>query len=916
MNRGSFLFVESNTTGTGELLMKRAGDLGFEPYLVTRNSARYPFLRGSVARVIEAETRDPDEIVGVAANLTRLAGIYSSSDYFVESASRVAKAIGLPGTSPDAIATCRNKWKQVTALQRRLISVPESRIVTSLREAEKILAQTSFPVVVKPVSGSGSSGVRLCDSAAAAVKAFESAKDVLLDQVDLVSPEILIQQYVQGKEYSAEMIAYDGAVHCLGIIAKHKGPPPCFVEVGHDFPAPLPQPSLHELAIFSAGAVSALGLEFGPAHVEFVLSDSGPVIIEVNPRLAGGMIPVMLSHALGVSIPDMVIKLYAGEAFGPPQASKRAGAIRFRLAPKAGKLKHLGFSRTPEPTVPEAGLLKSEGQELQINGDFRDRVAYAIGVADEPDAAVAAAERMINSIIIDIEPTAGEADNKEDAGSSAERWALHPEAMKLLAPPIEISRDGRQLQFQAAIDEAHLVMLADQGLVSGSVAAELLTHILDLRGEGFQSLDGRDAPRGLYLAYEAELAARAGLEKAGWLHLARSRNDLNATISLLTLREAVCSISEQIGIAQDVLLQRAEEASRLVAPLYSQYQIALPGSPMHYLLGVFFALERERQRLHNLLQEVRYCPMGAGAGGGTSLSIDPLKTATLLGFEQPSLNSLDAVASRDQHLHGLSLFAGVSILLSRLAQDLQVWTTREFALVDVPCNLAGGSSMLPQKKNPFLLEHIKGSASAVIGAYVSAATATCKSPFSNSIEASNYGCSPLGLAEGALQRAITLTSLIVKFMSFNPASMRENLEDGLAMTTVAAERMSSRGVPFRDAHAQIGEIVARLSQDSSVEKRRSELASHLGDMLPTSPEECRDALQFGGGPGSTSTDAQIAMGRTLLQDMRLKCTDTRERWLRAEMQRNQRMKELIDGHPEARAATTDARRSNAAALNP
>ncbi|TJV77117.1 MAG: argininosuccinate lyase, partial [Mesorhizobium sp.] len=455
------------------------------------------------------------------------------------------------------------------------------------------------------------------------------------------------------------------------------------------------------------------------------------------------------------------------------------------------------------------------------------------------------------------------------------------------------------LRHQATIDEAHLVMLADQGLVSQAAAAELLKHILDLQDEGFQSLEGRDAPRGLYLAYEAELAARAGLEKAGWLHLARSRNDLNATISLLVLRETACSISQEIGIAQDALLQRAEEASRLVAPLYSQYQIALPGSPGHYLLGVFFALGRERQRLHCLLEEIRNCPMGAGAGGGTSIPIDPLKTANLLGFELPSFNSLDAVASRDHHLQGLSIFAGLSILLSRVAQDLQVWTTQEFALVDIPNNLAGGSSMLPQKKNPFLLEHIKGSASTVLGAYVSAASATCKSPFSNSIEVSNYGCSSLSLAEHAVKKAITLTSLIVKLMSFNERLMRANLEDGSSMTTVAAERMASRGVPFRKAHTLISEIARRLSLDSRVGERRSELASQLAGVLPASLEECRDALQFGGGPGKRSTDDQLSVAKMLFRDAQLKCADIRERGAIAEMHRKRRVKELIDKHRTA-----------------
>ncbi|RWP94407.1 lyase family protein [Mesorhizobium sp.] len=896
MNRGSFLFVESNTTGTGELLMRRARLLGFETYLATRNPARYPFLKDSVVQVIEAETRSPDELVGVATKLSGLAGIYSSSDYFVEAASSAAMAMGLPAANPEAIATCRNKSKQAAELQRQSIAIPETRLATSVRDVENILAQATLPVVVKPVSGSGSSGVRLCDSATAAIKAFESARGALLDQVDLPSPDILIQQYVEGKEYSAEIIACDGTLHCLGILAKHKGPAPCFVEVGHDFPAPLPEPSQRELASFAAGAVSALGLNFGPAHVEFVTTESGPVIIEVNPRLAGGMIPVMLSHALGTSILDMVIGLYAGEGFTPARASARAGAIRFRLVHKSGKLKRLGFSRNPDRTAPEAGLLKSEGVEVSVNGDFRDRVAYAIGVADELNAAVTAAQRMIDSIVIEIETASDETADTQVAGSSEGGWNLHPEAMKLLAPPIEISRDGRLLQHQAAIDEAHLVMLADQGLVSQPAAADLLKHILDLQNEGFQSLEGREAPRGLYLAYEAELAARAGPEKAGWLHLARSRNDLNATISLLSLREAACSISQQIGIAQDALLQRAEEASRLVAPLYSQYQIALPGSPGHYLLGVFFALGRERERLHSLLEDIRNCPMGAGAGGGTSIPVDPLKTAALLGFELPSFNSLDAVASRDHHLQGLSVFAGVSILLSRVAQDLQVWTTREFALVDIPDNLAGGSSMLPQKKNPFLLEHIKGSASAVIGAYVSAATATCKAPFSNSIEASNYGCSPLKLAEDALKQAITLTSLIVRFMSFNVQSMRENLEDGSGMTTVAAERMTSRGVPFREAHTIIGQIARRLSQDSSVAERRSELASHLAGVLPESLEECRDALQFGGGPGKRSTDDQVSVAKPLFQDMQLKCTEQSERWAHAKMYRKQRVKELIDKH--------------------
>jgi len=136
-------------------------------------------------------------------------------------------------------------------------------------------------------------------------------------------------------------------------------------------------------------------------------------------------------------------------------------------------------------------------------------------------------------------------------------------------------------------------------------------------------------------------------------------------------------------------------------------------------------------------------------------------------------------------------------------------------------------------------------------------------------------------------------------MSFNVRSMRENLEEGSSMTAVAAERMASRGVPFRKAHIVVGEIARHLSHDSPVAERRRELASQLAGVFPASLEECRDALQFGGGPGIRSTDDQVSVAKALLRDMHLKCTDISERWTHAEMRRKRRVKELIDRHPAA-----------------
>src|SRR6185369_13149244 len=158
-------------------------------------------------------------------------------------------------------------------------------------------------------------------------------------------------------------------------------------------------------------------------------------------------------------------------------------------------------------------------------------------------------------------------------------------------------------------------------------------------------------------------------------------------------------------------------------PVYTHYQAAVPITYGHYLTGVGFALSRDIAGLMSVIADLNACPLGAGAVSGTSLPIDPARTAGLLGFDQPVPHSIDAVASRDVILRLLSAAAILGVSLSRVASDLLLWTSVEFGFLTVPDTLAGSSSMMPQKRNVYMLEHVEGRSAAALGAFVHAAAA-------------------------------------------------------------------------------------------------------------------------------------------------------------------------------------------------
>jgi argininosuccinate lyase len=421
-----------------------------------------------------------------------------------------------------------------------------------------------------------------------------------------------------------------------------------------------------------------------------------------------------------------------------------------------------------------------------------------------------------------------------------------------------------ELREIAQVDRAHVVMLAECKIISEEAACRLLTEIGELAACGFASLDGIHAPRGLYLAYENFLITRLGEENGGVLHTARSRNDLNATTLRLRLRAPCMHLLREALRLQAVLIRRAGRYGRIVMPAYTHYQAAVPITYGHYLAGIGCALERDVRGLMEAIAGGNDCPLGAGAVGGTSLPIEPQRTAKLLGFERAVSHSVDAVASRDLILRLLSSASILGITLSRLAADLLMWTTAEFGFLTLPDRLVGSSSMMPQKRNPFLLEHVQGRSAMVLGAFVSSATAMHAKPFSNSIAVGTEAVSPIWSALKSVTESVTLTRLIIAGAQPQPEAMLRRATDGYTTATEFANRLvTETDMPFRSAHHVVGSIIndaIRHDQEplQDTVSRWREVENKSVSLDGLDPASVAAASVYGGGPGLASLESCLA----------------------------------------------------------
>ena len=399
-------FVESNTSGTGRLFAQAAIAEGFRPILLTNDSSRYAYAAEDGIDVVTVDTRDESALLTQCRRLSSesaLAGVTTTSEYFVVTAADLAQTFALPAPSPAALRDCRDKRKQRVRLNKAGISVPMFRAAGSPRAAVAAAEEFGLPVVLKTAGGSGSVGVKLCESKNEVVAHATTLLRQRRNERGLpVARQILVESVVDGPEYSVETFNRE----VIGITRKLLGPLPFFVEVGHDYPAVLPSDTEAAICRTALRALDALGLGWGPAHIELRLGAGGPTIIEVNPRLAGGFIPELLRLSQGISLISETIKLVVGRQPDLRIRPKGYSSIRFLIPPCEGVLK--GIEGVEEarriPGVVDLKLYAKGGDTLHLRGDFRDRVGHVVACADTPEAARAAAESAHSALKLTIQP--------------------------------------------------------------------------------------------------------------------------------------------------------------------------------------------------------------------------------------------------------------------------------------------------------------------------------------------------------------------------------------------------------------------------------------------------------------------------------------------------------------------------------
>ncbi|MCW5943922.1 MAG: argininosuccinate lyase [Fimbriimonadaceae bacterium] len=414
---------------------------------------------------------------------------------------------------------------------------------------------------------------------------------------------------------------------------------------------------------------------------------------------------------------------------------------------------------------------------------------------------------------------------------------------------------------------AHATMLGRTGIVSEADSALLADGLGRILREGPDGLP-RDA-EDVHTAVEARLSELVG-EVAGKLHTARSRNDQVATDARLYLRKRYDELAADVKALQRVLLDLARTHREATMPGYTHQQRAQPYTLGFHLMASFWAFQRHGNRLDHARALANYSPLGAAAVAGTGFPIDRVATAEALGFAGPMPNALDATSDRSWALDGLHVCALIMLELSRMCQELVLWSGNEFGFVSLSDRVTTGSSIMPQKRNPDMAELIRGRAARAVGNYVTLATTMKGLPLGyNRDTQDDKPClfESLDLTRDSMR----LTALMLETATWRTDAMRRATKRDFSTATDLADFLAAQGTPFRTAHETVGKI-ARACRERGIGLEDLNVAT-LREIDPTVPEEALSVLRptqsalsrnSQGGPGRRAMAAQIKRARALL----------------------------------------------------
>lgn len=379
---------------------------------------------------------------------------------------------------------------------------------------------------------------------------------------------------------------------------------------------------------------------------------------------------------------------------------------------------------------------------------------------------------------------------------------------ELIAFTESLSFDQRLWPDDIAGSRAHVGGLLRGGLIDGE-EHRLITAALDVVAGELTDGTFRFLPtdEDIHTAVERRVTELAG-DAGAKLHTGRSRNDQSATDVRLWLKRNLAEVARRVVGLQEVLLQRAEAAGDRYLPGYTHLQRAQPVLLAHHLLAHGWSLGRHVDRLAESLRRVDVSPLGAGALAGSSLPLDPAGTAADLGFGAVFENSLDAVGSRDHVAEALFVMTLIAIDLSRIGEELVLWTSEEFGFARLDDAYATGSSMLPQKKNPDIAELARGKAGRVIGS-LTGFLATMKGLALSYNRDYQEDKEPLFDTVDQVTRGLAAVRGMLATLTWDHRRMQAAADGEAVAATDLAEYLVERGVPFRQAHAIVGTLVRR-----------------------------------------------------------------------------------------------------------
>lgn len=389
-----------------------------------------------------------------------------------------------------------------------------------------------------------------------------------------------------------------------------------------------------------------------------------------------------------------------------------------------------------------------------------------------------------------------------------------------------ISFDQKFYKQDIAGSIAHVTMLAKQGILSEKDKDAIIEGLEGIRRDlDSGALTITTESEDIHSFVEAELISRIG-EAGKRLHTGRSRNDQVALDMRLYVRDEIDELDTLVKGLLTELLSLMEEHLHTYMPGFTHLQKAQPVTLAHHLGAYYEMFRRDRSRLSDIRRRMNYCPLGSGALAGTTYPLDRDYTASLLGFDGPTLNSMDSVSDRDYVIELLAALSMISMHLGRFSEEIIIWNSNEYQFVEMDDSYSTGSSIMPQKKNPDIAELIRGKSGRVYGALMSMLTVMKGIPLAydkDLQEDKELTFDAIDTVKGCL----LLFAGMISTMTFRKDVMEESAKKGFTNATDAADYLVNHGVPFRDAHGIIGQLVLlciekkKALDDLSLEEFRS-----------------------------------------------------------------------------------------------